>query len=85
MEKTLPGSHGARSLSGSLGSLSPLGYPGSYVRVFFSVSVIIPPALYGFELFFGTIQAYVFFLLAVVFISGALVSHHGDDHPDEHH
>jgi F-type H+-transporting ATPase subunit a len=46
--------------------------------------VIIPPALYGFEIFFGTIQAYVFFLLAVVFISGALVSHH-DDHSEEHH
>jgi F-type H+-transporting ATPase subunit a len=46
--------------------------------------VVIPPVLYGFELFFGTIQAYVFFLLAVVFISGALVSHHGD-HADEHH
>ncbi len=46
--------------------------------------VIIPPALYGFEIFFGTIQAYVFFLLAVVFISGALVSHHGD-HAEEHH
>ncbi len=46
--------------------------------------VIIPPALYGFEIFFGVIQAYVFFLLAVVFISGALVSHHGD-HGEEHH
>jgi F-type H+-transporting ATPase subunit a len=46
--------------------------------------VVIPPALYGFEIFFGVIQAYVFFLLAVVFISGALVSHHGD-HADEHH
>jgi F-type H+-transporting ATPase subunit a len=46
--------------------------------------VVIPPALYGFEIFFGTIQAYVFFLLAVVFISGALISHHGD-HADEHH
>jgi len=46
--------------------------------------VVIPPALYGFEFFFGTIQAYVFFLLATVFISGALVSHHGD-HAEEHH
>ncbi|MBN1665727.1 MAG: F0F1 ATP synthase subunit A [Anaerolineales bacterium] len=46
--------------------------------------VIIPPGLYIFEIFFGIIQAYVFFLLAVVFISGALVSHHGD-HAEEHH
>jgi F-type H+-transporting ATPase subunit a len=46
--------------------------------------IIIPPGLYAFEIFFGVIQAYVFFLLAVVFISGALVSHHGD-HAEEHH
>ncbi len=46
--------------------------------------VIIPPGLYAFEVFFGIIQAYVFFLLSVVFISGALVSHHGD-HAEEHH
>jgi F-type H+-transporting ATPase subunit a len=46
--------------------------------------VIIPPALYAFEVFFGIIQSYIFFLLAVVFISSALISHHGD-HADEHH
>jgi len=45
--------------------------------------VVIPPVLYIFEVFFGIIQAYVFFLLAVVFISGALVSHHGE-HGEEH-
>ena len=32
------------------------------------------------EVFFGIIQAYVFFLLAVVFTSGALVSHHAEEH-----
>ncbi|MFC1997541.1 F0F1 ATP synthase subunit A [Chloroflexota bacterium] len=48
------------------------------------IPVILPPALYGFEVFFGVIQAYVFFLLAVVFITGALVSHHGD-HAEENH
>ncbi len=31
------------------------------------------------EVFFGIIQAYVFFLLSTIFISGATVSHHGDD------
>jgi F0F1-type ATP synthase membrane subunit a len=38
-----------------------------------------------FEIFFGIIQAYVFFLLATMFMSMALVSHHGDDHGEEHH
>lgn len=49
--------------------------------------VIIPPGLYIFEIFFGIIQAYVFFLLATMFISMALVSHHGDGekHGEEHH
>ena len=47
--------------------------------------IIIPPGLYLFEIFFGLIQAYVFYLLATMFISMALVSHHGDDHGDEHH
>jgi F-type H+-transporting ATPase subunit a len=41
--------------------------------------VILPPGLYIFEVFFGAIQAYVFFLLATVFISGATAGHHGDE------
>ena len=41
--------------------------------------VVIPPGLYLFEVFFGVIQAYVFFLLATMFISMALVSHHGGE------
>jgi F-type H+-transporting ATPase subunit a len=44
------------------------------------VAVALPPFLYGFEVFFGTIQAYVFFLLATVFISGATVAHLGEHH-----
>jgi len=47
--------------------------------------VVIPPGLYLFEVFFGIIQAYVFYLLATMFISMALVSHHGDDHAEEAH
>ena len=43
-------------------------------------AVIIPPLLYIFEVFFGVIQAYVFFLLATVFISGATAGHHGEEH-----
>ena len=42
-------------------------------------AVAIPPLLYIFEVFFGAIQAYVFFLLATVFISGATVGHHGEE------
>jgi F-type H+-transporting ATPase subunit a len=38
--------------------------------------VLIPPGLYIFEIFFGAIQAYVFYLLATIFISSATVSHH---------
>lgn len=38
-------------------------------------AVIIPAGLYIFEVFFGIIQAYVFFLLATIFISGATVAH----------
>jgi F-type H+-transporting ATPase subunit a len=42
--------------------------------------VVFPPGLYVLEIFFGTIQAYVFFLLATVFISMGLVSHHSNEH-----
>jgi F-type H+-transporting ATPase subunit a len=41
--------------------------------------VVLPPFLYLFEMLFGIIQAYVFYLLATVFISMATVSHHGDE------
>jgi F-type H+-transporting ATPase subunit a len=40
-------------------------------------AVAVPAGLYLFEVFFGIIQAYVFFLLATMFISGATASHHG--------
>ena len=43
-------------------------------------AVVVPVGLYLFELFFGVIQAYVFFLLATMFISGATVSHHAEEH-----
>jgi F-type H+-transporting ATPase subunit a len=42
------------------------------------IPVFIPPLLYIFEVFFGAIQAYVFFLLATVFMSGAIISHHAE-------
>jgi F-type H+-transporting ATPase subunit a len=43
------------------------------------IAVGLPPFLYLFEIFFGVIQAYVFFLLATVFISGATAGHHGEE------
>lgn len=43
-------------------------------------AVVVPAGLYLFEVFFGIIQAYVFFLLATMFISGATVSHHTEEH-----
>lgn len=43
------------------------------------LAVGLPAGLYLFEIFFGLIQAYVFFLLATVFISGATVSHHAEE------
>jgi F-type H+-transporting ATPase subunit a len=38
-------------------------------------AVAVPAGLYIFEVFFGIIQAYVFFLLATIFISGATIAH----------
>jgi F-type H+-transporting ATPase subunit a len=46
--------------------------------------IIIPPGLYLFEIFFGIIQAYVFFLLATMFISMAVVGHE-ESHEEEVH
>jgi F-type H+-transporting ATPase subunit a len=48
------------------------------------VPIILPPGLYLFEVFFGIIQAYVFFLLASMFISMAVVSHSGEEHSEAH-
>jgi len=48
------------------------------------IPVVIPPGLYLFEIFFGAIQAYVFYLLATMFISMAVVSHAGGDHGEAH-
>jgi F-type H+-transporting ATPase subunit a len=39
------------------------------------VAVGVPPFLYILEVFFGIIQAYVFFLLATIFLSGATIAH----------
>jgi F-type H+-transporting ATPase subunit a len=46
--------------------------------------VLLPPGLYLFEVFFGIIQAYVFFLLATMFISMAVVNPHGEEHAEAH-
>lgn len=45
-------------------------------------AVVVPGALYGLETFVGAIQAYVFAMLALVFMSQATVGHGGGE---EHH
>lgn len=47
-------------------------------------AVVVPSFLYALEIFVGVIQAYVFAMLALVFISQATVSHHGDEEHAEH-
>lgn len=47
-------------------------------------AVVVPSMLYALEIFVGIIQAYVFAMLALVFMSQATVSHHGDDHGEPH-
>jgi F-type H+-transporting ATPase subunit a len=47
-------------------------------------AVVVPPVLYIFEVFFGIIQAYVFFLLVLVFISSATVGHHSGESAEAH-
>jgi len=47
-------------------------------------AIVVPSMLYGLELFVGTIQAYVFAMLTLTFMSQATVSHHGDEPHAEH-
>jgi len=47
-------------------------------------AVVVPSFLYALEIFVGIIQAYVFAMLALVFMSQATVSHHGDEDHGEH-
>jgi F-type H+-transporting ATPase subunit a len=47
-------------------------------------AIVVPSMLYALEIFVGIIQAYVFAMLALVFISQATVSHHAEDHAEEH-
>ena len=53
----------------------------AYLTQFVSPLALQP--FYLFELFIGGIQAYIFFMLTVVFISLGL-THHGDDHHSDH-
>lgn len=46
--------------------------------------VFIPGFIFGLETFVGILQAYVFSVLALTFMSQATVSHHGDDHAEAH-
>jgi F-type H+-transporting ATPase subunit a len=44
------------------------------------IAYLVPVALYGYELFIGAIQAYVFFMLTLVFSAMAAAGHGGDEH-----
>ena len=55
-----------------------IGYMTAYVS-----SVLLLP-FFAFELFIGAIQAYVFYMLCVVFIGLGVVSHSHDDHEPVH-
>jgi F-type H+-transporting ATPase subunit a len=41
---------------------------------------LLPTALYLYEMFVGAIQAYVFFMLTLVYSSVAMTGHGGDEH-----
>ncbi len=47
-------------------------------------AVVVPAGLYIFEVFFGAIQAYVFYLLATVFMNMATVGHAGGHEEAKH-
>jgi F-type H+-transporting ATPase subunit a len=44
------------------------------------IAYLVPVALYGYELFIGAIQAYVFMMLTLVFSAMAAAGHGGDEH-----
>jgi F-type H+-transporting ATPase subunit a len=48
----------------------------------FLIPFIVPAVFYGLEVFVGLIQAFIFAMLTLVFISMAMVGHHAED---EHH
>ncbi|GAB4429796.1 MAG: F0F1 ATP synthase subunit A [Chloroflexi bacterium OHK40] len=50
----------------------------------FLVPLALPMPIYGFEIFVGFIQALVFALLTVAFLTIATTSHEGEHHGDEH-
>lgn len=50
----------------------------------FLVATLLPGVFYGLELFVGLIQAFVFFMLTLVFSGMAMEGHHGDDDHDHH-
>lgn len=50
----------------------------------FLVPLIVPMPIYAFELFVGFIQALVFALLTMAFLSIATTSHEGEHHGEEH-
>jgi F-type H+-transporting ATPase subunit a len=50
----------------------------------FMVPLVLPMPIYAFEIFVGFIQALVFSLLTMAFLSIATTSHEGEHHGEEH-
>ncbi|MDO9444893.1 MAG: F0F1 ATP synthase subunit A, partial [Dehalococcoidia bacterium] len=50
----------------------------------FLVPLVLVLPFYGLEIFVGAIQAFVFAVLTLVFATMAIISHHGDEHEEEH-
>lgn len=56
-----------------------------FVVIPFLVATLLPVAIYGLEMFVGIIQAFVFFMLTLVFARLAMEGHGGhDEHEEEH-
>lgn len=49
----------------------------------FLTAFLLPVVFFGFEVFVGFIQAFVFAMLTLVFLAGAVISHDGA-HPESH-
>jgi F-type H+-transporting ATPase subunit a len=48
------------------------------------LAFFVPAAFLGLEILFGAVQALVFALLALTYISTAIAEHHGSGHADDH-
>ncbi len=55
------------------------------IVMIFLLPLVLPLPFYIFEVFVGFIQAFIFAVLTMAFISLAVTSHHDDGHSEAHH